>query len=150
LLGRPGQEVHCLELAGASDVGGDVGPALDATARRQYEDRIRELQAEVDDARDANDIGRAARAEDELDLLVGQLAEALGLGGRARVRGSSAERARSTVTARIRAAIGRIGAVHPSLGRPLEASVRTGTWCSYRPETDVVWDVDRSPTANVR
>ena len=29
LLGRPQQEVHCLELAGGTDVGGDTGPALD-------------------------------------------------------------------------------------------------------------------------
>lgn len=141
LLRRPGREVHCLELAGGADVGGDAGPALDATARRAYEARIRDLQVEVDEARDAGDVGRVERAEAELDALVQQLAEAFGLGGRARRGGSAAERARSAVTARIRAACQRIAEVHPELGRHLEASVRTGTWCCYRPETDVSWEV---------
>ena len=63
LLGRPQQEVHCLELAGGADVGGDVGPALDEHARRAYQQRIQELQEDIDDARAANDPARAERAE---------------------------------------------------------------------------------------
>jgi hypothetical protein len=53
--------------------------------------------------------------------------------------GSAAERARTAVTARIRAAVARIGAVHPELARHLEASVRTGTLCEYRPEQRPDW-----------
>jgi len=53
--------------------------------------------------------------------------------------GSPVERARTTVTARIRDSIRRIEAVHPELGRHLQRSVRTGTLCVYEPETDVRW-----------
>ena len=122
-------------------MGGDAGPALDDRARRDYQRRITELQEEIDEATAHNDIARAERAEVELDTLVGQLTEAFGLGGRARPTGSATERARSAVTYRVRAAVRRIAEVHPELGRHLGNSIRTGTWCAYRPETDVVWEL---------
>jgi len=143
LLARPRVEVHAIELMGGTDVGGTAGPALDDAARRQYQGRIVELQHEIDSARADNDVGRAERAEVELDALVEQLSEAFGLGGRARTTGSSAERARTAVTYRVRAAIRRITDVHPELGRHLTNAVRTGTWCSYQPETDVAWTIQR-------
>ena len=79
--------------------------------------------------------------------LVEQLSDAFGLGGRARSTGSSAERGRSAVTGRIRAAIRKLAQVHPELGRHLTNSVRAGTWCSYRPEADVVWNVEGQGSA---
>jgi AAA ATPase domain len=142
LLARPDSEVHCLELAGGNDVGADTGPALDTRARREYEERIRELQGDIDEARDANDFVRAERAEAELDALVQQLTTAFGLGGRSRQTGSAAERARSTVTSRIRAAIKQSRDAHPDLARHLENSVHTGVWCAYRPERPITWQVE--------
>jgi hypothetical protein len=140
LVRQPGREVHCLDLMGASVVEGDTGPVLDETARRRYEERVRELQAEVDDAEAANDTARADKARIELDAVVDQLTEGLGLGGRSRRgTGSSAERARQAVTQRIRSTIKRLTEVHPRLGRHLQASVRTGTWCCYEPETEARW-----------
>ena len=143
LVARPRVEVHVLELMGGSDVGGAAGPGLDDTARRAYQARIVELQHDIDSARGDHDIARAERAELELDTLVEQLSEAFGLGGRSRTTGSSAERARTAVTYRVRAAIRRITEVHPELGRHLTNAVRTGTWCSYQPETDVTWTIER-------
>jgi hypothetical protein len=141
LVARPHADVHCLELMQAGDVGGSTGPALDERARREFEARIRDLQSDVDDARAANDLVRAERAEAELDALVASLAEAFGLGGRARPRGAAAERARTAVTYRLRAVRKRLADVHPELARHLDNAIRSGTWCSYRPETDVAWSV---------
>jgi hypothetical protein len=73
--------------------------------------------------------------------VVDELTAALGLGGRARTTGGSAERARSAVTQRVRATIRRIDGVHPRLGRHLRAAVRTGTFCSYTPEEPVRWQL---------
>ncbi len=145
LLARPDEELHCLQLVGGAALAGDAGPLLDDAARRAYQERIRELQAEADAAHDANDPGRAERAEAELDALVEQLSAAFGLGGRARAAGASAERARSTVAWRLRSAVRQIGAVHPELGRHLENALRTGTFCAYRPETPVAWEVRAAP-----
>ena len=141
LLSRPGDDVHCLELMGGGDVGGEAGPGIDPQARRAYQTRIRELQEDLDAARDANDLGRAERLEEELDALVQQLAGAFGLGGRARGTGSTAERARSAVTWRIRSTVKRLAELHPELGRHLDNAVRTGTWCTYRPEAPLAWRV---------
>jgi hypothetical protein len=140
LLSRPSEQVHCLELMGAADVGGDAGPAVDGRARREYEARVRQLQHEIDEARDASAEQRLARAEEEFDALVTELSRAFGVGGRARSSGSAVERARAAVTWRLRSAVRQIDELHPHLGRHLANAVRTGTWCSYRPETAVDWD----------
>ena len=139
LLGRPGTELHCLELADRpAETGGDV-PVLDERARRELKARVRELQQEIDEAAAAHDLGRADHARAELDEIVEHLSGALGLRGRARPLGSAAERARSAVTWRIRNAIKKIGSAHPRLGRHLENSVGTGTFCVYEPETPTNW-----------
>ena len=57
-----------------------------------------------------------------------------GLGGPARRAGDIANRARKTVTSRIRGTIARIGKEHATLGRHLENAIRTGTFCSYQPD----------------
>ena len=53
--------------------------------------------------------------------------------------GDQSERARKTVTARIRDVIDRVERAHPALGAHLRASVTTGTWCSYSPPAPTAW-----------
>ena len=141
LLARPGIELHCLELADRpAETGGDV-PALDERARREIKARVRDLQEQIDEADAANDAGRAERAREELDQIVEHLSGALGLGGRSRQMGSAAERARSAVTWRMRNAIRKIASAHVRLGRHLENSIRTGTFCAYEPESPIEWSL---------
>ncbi|MDN3556954.1 tetratricopeptide repeat protein [Halomonas maura] len=140
LLARPGKEFHCLDLAGRSDA--DRGAAvLDERGRLEVSQRIRELQEELAEAEDMHDIGRAESLRGDLDHLVDALSRALGIGGRLRRVGDLAERARSTVTWRIRHAIRRIGKAHPGLQRHLENSIRTGSFCSYQPERPCRWEI---------
>src|SRR4029079_18788164 len=101
----PGVWVHASSVAAAGVAEPATGEVIDATARRRYEERVRELQAEIDDADAAHDVGRSERARIELDALVDHLTAALGLGGTARQAGGTAGRARSAVTHRIRASI---------------------------------------------
>ncbi len=144
LLARPGQEIHCLELANRVDESGDAGRVLDERARREIQARVRDLQHEIDDADAQHDTARAERAREELDQIVEMLSGALGLHGRSRRLGSGAERARSAVTWRIRSAIRKIASTHARLGRHLENSLRTGTFCVYEPETLIEWDARAS------
>lgn len=153
LLARPGQPVPAVELAAGPGAGaaggvgraeqlhaeGDLGEVLDGQARRAYQQRLHELEEDAAEADAAGDVERSVRVATERDALVEQLTAAYGLGGRPRRAGSPAERARSTVTARIRDSIRRIRDVHPELGRHLSTSVRTGTLCSYEPERPVTW-----------
>jgi TolB-like protein len=138
LLENAGKEIHCLDLSGrhGEDLGGEI---LDEKARSAVKRRIRDLQEALAEAEDMNNIGRAEAARAEMDQLVQALASALGLGGRARRLGDAAEKARTSVTWRIRHALRRIEAAHPALGRHLSNSIRTGTFCSYRPETGMAW-----------
>lgn len=53
-----------------------------------------------------------------------------------------AERARKTVTWRLRDALGRIDREHAQLGRHLANSIKTGIYCSYDPEGPTGWDID--------
>ncbi|HYH33015.1 MAG TPA: hypothetical protein VD903_21800, partial [Pseudonocardia sp.] len=141
LLARPGREVHCTELMGAAVVQPDTGPMLDARARRAYEARIVELQGELAEAEDFGDTGRAEKLRTDMELLLAELTAATGLGGRARRTGAGTDRIRSAVSQRIRAALHRLGKLHPALGEHLRASVRTGTWCAYRPDPPVHWEL---------
>ena len=158
LLERPGTELHALDLAGARGDGDGVaaredglrtetddgaGPTLDAAAKAAYRERMDELRADLAQAEEWNDSERAARARAELDALAGQLSGAVGLGGRDRSgASSSSERARISVTRAIRGALDRLGSQSPSLARHLEATVRTGTYCSYTPDprAPITWE----------
>ena len=69
-----------------------------------------------------------------MQFLADQLAAAVGLGGRDRRAGSPAERARVNITRAIRAALARIRAHSPALAGHLDATIHTGTFCSYAPD----------------
>jgi hypothetical protein len=150
LLARPDAEVAALDLASPAPAsasrraavadGGDV--LLDDQARREYRARITELRADVEEATAANDIERAGRAQAELDLLLAELAAATGLGGRPRRAGSDVERARKAVSARLADTIDRLTELHPPLGRHLRNSIRTGSYCCYRPEQPTRWQIE--------
>lgn len=140
LLASPRERVHCMDLAGRL-VEGDSGVAMDAKARAACQRRIQDLQAEIAEAERHNDFARTERLGEELDAVIEQLSAAVGLGGRGRKLGDPAEKARTAVTWRIRSAIRRIGEAHPPLGRHLEASIRTGAFCAYQPETPIRWTV---------
>ena len=143
LVVRPGAEIAAIDLMDAQVVqSSSETAALDATARRQYEDRVRELQTEIERARDDHDLGTAERLQVEMDLIVDELTGALGIGGRARTTAAPSEKARSAVTQRIRSTIGRIGGHHPTLGEHLQRSINTGVYCSYTPSAPVEWTVD--------
>jgi tetratricopeptide (TPR) repeat protein len=161
LLRTPRQDIHVLDLvvgvsggmvvgdgaASVEDRGGlrydhalgDAGPMADEKAREDYRRRLAEIDAELAEAEEFNDLGRTPRLRLEREEIAAELKRAYGLNGRLRVTSSAAERARISVRNRITATIERIGRAHPSLRRHLEAAVRTGTYCSYRPERPVPW-----------
>ena len=153
ILGAPGRELHALDLTRlesptrgvrmvsepglVADGQGDSGPLIDDEARAAYRTRLRELPEEITEAESWNDPERLARLQDESDALTHELAAAFGLGGRPRSSGSAAERSRVSVTRAIRASLERITEHNALLGAHLEATVRTGTFCSYTPDPRV-------------
>ncbi|HEY8517770.1 MAG TPA: hypothetical protein VIS07_19855 [Candidatus Binatia bacterium] len=138
LLRHPGRELHALDLARGTEertAAGDAGEAIDSEAARAYRRRLDELRREAEDAGDPD------AYRDEIEALERELARATGLGGRSRRTGSDAERARLNVTRAIASVVRKIASACPEAGRHLEASVRTGTFCSYEPRDRAIqWD----------
>jgi hypothetical protein len=126
---------------------GPLGAALDDApdehARREYRTRVNDLRAELDEAEQLADLGRAERIRAELDFLTSQLAERFRAHGRAR---GPAETARKAVTKVLREQIGKLLEVHPPLGRHLRDTVRMGKVCVYTPPAPVNWDVRFGPS----
>lgn len=130
LLAAPGRPVHVLRLLGVDEPGG-ADPMLDERARKAYRSRLANLDSEIEEAQRWQDPVRAERAALERDALIAELTAAAGLAGRRRLLGDRTERARKTVTARIRDAIRRIDLAHPELAQHLRSTITTGTECSY-------------------
>jgi len=122
---------------------GDAGPLIDAKARFAYKRRLADLREELAEAERFNDPGRAEKAREEIDFLTTQLAAAVGLGGRDRKVASASERARLTVTKRIKDALGKVRESHPALGDYLAGHIKTAYLCAYVPETDrtISWEL---------
>jgi hypothetical protein len=117
---------------------------LDEAAKAAYRERLEELQDELAEASAFNDPERAARAREEIDFVSRELSAAVGLGGRDRKAASTAERARVSVTKAIRSTIKRISEQDAALAREFENTIRTGTFCLYRPDVrrPVAWRVE--------
>jgi tetratricopeptide (TPR) repeat protein len=161
LLANPGIEFHAVDVANSAEGGavagsvdieglsvragtGDAGPALDSRAKAEYRSRLEDLRAEIEEAEAFNDPERASRAREEMEFIAQELSAAVGLGGRDRPMSSAAERARVNVTRALRREIRRIAGEDARLGRELETTVRTGTFCAYEPDPrrPVEWQVD--------
>ena len=114
LLANPGRELHAVDLAAgqshATSVAsgsapltgpgeltvrpdlGHAGELLDARAKAEYKARLDALRAELDEADSYHDLGRATKIREEIDFITGELARAVGLGGRDRTAAAHAER----------------------------------------------------------
>ncbi|WP_405928921.1 AAA family ATPase [Streptomyces griseus] len=146
LLGLPGADVPAVQLlapeggelvVAAGQLGGD--PVLDEEAKRRYKERLARLDAEIDRAAARDDTRQVETYDRERQALLDELRTAAGLGGRTRRLGDQTERARKTVTARIRDTLRKLETLHPALAAHLKASVTTGTTCAYRPERSPDW-----------
>ena len=138
LVSHPGREFHVLHLAGVA--AGHEGETLieepaaavpDDEARAAFRERVEDLEAQLAEAEANGDLGRAGRARAELEVLADELARGVGLGGRGRKTGGSAERARINIQRRISDALARIGEACPPLGRRLSRAITTGAYCTY-------------------
>jgi tetratricopeptide (TPR) repeat protein len=155
LLAEPGREFHVFDLITAGqldtkpgrpdrggsrtsgDALGNAGAVLDPKAKAAYRKRLVELEDAIEDAESIGDADGAERARSERESIARELAAAVGLRGRDRMAASASERARVNVTRAVRATLSRIATHSPALGRHLDATVRTGTFCSYQPDPRV-------------
>ena len=141
LIGARGADIHVLTLVGHKLPRMGADPVLDERAKAAFQSRLADLAGEIDDADAAGSPGRAETLCSERDALIGELAAAAGLGGRDRKLGDETERARKTVSARVRDALSKIERVHPELATHLSSALQMGTVCSYTPSEPTTWKV---------
>jgi hypothetical protein len=134
LMAHPGRDFHVAELAIEEGDQGDGGEMLDAKAKEAYRRRIESLRDELGEAERWHDGTRATKLRAELESLAGELARAVGLGGRDRRAASRLERARINVQRRLQHVIDQVTKLDPRLGRALKNSVKSGTYCRYEPD----------------
>lgn len=147
LLSHPGADlsaVRLLDPAGgevvvaAGRLGGDA--VLDDEAKARYRRRLAELDEQIDLAVARDDDRRAAAFDEEREALLAELRATTGLDGRSRRLGDAAERARKTVTARIRDVLRKLDELHPELATHLRATISTGATCRYQPDhNQITW-----------
>lgn len=150
LLSNPGQEVHVVQLVQEGDplersgqgaglpegtfiTGDDSLPVLDARAKAQYRQRMRDLEAQREEAAALNDEGWVYRIELEIDALNREILKASGIGGGERWDAGQARRAANNVTRRIGLAIDKIAKHDPSLAHHLNSTIHRGMFCVYDP-----------------
>lgn len=139
LLEHPEADVPAQTLAGALVEQGDL-EVLDEESRHFLQSRLARLEAEPD-------LAERADLREEREAILTYLGHGTGLGGRRRVTGSAAERARVAVRKAVVAALARIADTDPWLARHLRDHVHTGFGCSYRADPDhpVRWILTSAP-----
>jgi hypothetical protein len=151
LLKFPHKEIHVAELVAVSNglpegavsiptelsprKGlGHAGDMLDAKAKAAYRQRVLELRTELEDAQACHDLGREERIQAEIEFLMTEITRAVGLGWKDKQAHDVNEKIRVNVQRAIKAAIEKISAHHPELGREFTAMIRTGMYCAYTPD----------------
>jgi hypothetical protein len=142
LLSMPGEQIHCSELMG-SMVKMRGEQLIDEKAKKSYKARLLSLQEDLSLAEAHNNFQQSAVLQKEYDDILDMLSNSMGLNGRTRKSDDPIEKVRSAVTWRIRNSIKKIATIHPSLGKHLSNSIKTGIFCSYRPEKNVSWHLEK-------
>ncbi|MEW6272726.1 MAG: ATPase, partial [Thermodesulfobacteriota bacterium] len=142
LLATRGESIHVADLmngVGTPRERPGADPVLDDRALADYRERLAALEAALGTAEAACDAERSAALDEERAALLKELRAATGKGGRRRTLHAADERARKAVSSRLRDGVARLRDAHPDLGRHLDESLVTGTWCSYSPRRPIRW-----------
>jgi tetratricopeptide (TPR) repeat protein len=155
LLAHPEEEFHVLRLLqliegidpemigkgrirgkelDAMNIEGGLDPLLDDRAKREYADAIASLQEQIEEADRFNEAAKVSGLRERLRWFVQERNRAVGPSGKDRPVDDPAERARQKVRKNFKSALIAIRSAHASLGHYLETHVRTGRFCSYRPD----------------
>ncbi len=138
LLTHAGTDISAYDLLiGPGAAGRQAPPAsraeqmIDAHARQEIGAEIKRLDERIEAALQAGADNAAQRIDKERDELLTYLGTATGLFNRARTLGDEAEKARKTVSSRIKHAIGLIETELPDLADHLNAQIVLGVRCRY-------------------
>jgi len=102
--------------------------------KKEYLKRLADVTGEIVKAERAGDLLLLKELRSQENELLNEL-------DRRAKPAESEERARKTVTRRIKIAVGKIQKQHPALGDHLSKCISTGKICIYRPNPETLWEV---------
>lgn len=143
LLSHPNQSLDPIELeASRSGVKGrsstsPTGESFDAEARRQYAQKLAELEEEIAEATEFNDQGRLEKLQEDRQAIVDHVTKGSRKGGKARVT-TDASLARKRIRQQVQRDIKRIEQSAPELAEHLRIAFQGDAFC-YRPTIDPQW-----------
>lgn len=105
--------------------------AIDPQARREIGAEIKRLDEQIDTALQTGADAHAQRLDQQREELLAYVGAATGLLSRTRAMGDEAEKARKTVSSRIKHAIGLISVEMPGLASHLNEQIVFGVRCRY-------------------
>jgi hypothetical protein len=144
LLGEAGRDVWASHLLAAHMgidpriTAGASEQIADNTAIAAYRKKYKELQEELEEAREMNDLGQIAEIQRKMDAFATEISRVTGLGGRARER-STIDNVRKRVSMAVTRAIDSIRAEHEVLGKHLDGFISSGTIFRYAPDRRIDW-----------
>jgi hypothetical protein len=115
------------------DHGDGTGPALDAQAKRQYQDEARRLEEALAEAQEVGDEAEIASIRDRLEWIACELTRNTALRGRHRPMNSAAERAQNKISKQITSAKRELAVHDPELGIHLTHVRHDGPYWRYAP-----------------
>lgn len=163
LLRYPGRSFSAVELASGLCAGGAGTASLSSTPSNGYlkvrsdleagdavvdtrmmtevKKRLEALRGRRLEAEEHGNTAQRTACDEELAQIERYLKSAEGLAGKTRVFTTASERARKAVSNRIRDALQRVEAKHPSLGMHLRGALKTGNAFMYQPQPSVHWEI---------
>ncbi len=144
LLNEPNRDIPAVSLLAARAgidprmASGSSGELLDDAGRERFRKRYTELSEELEEAQGNHDLGRVEKLQAEMESLASEIARATGLGGRSREK-TDADKVRKSVSMAVSRDLDRIASEHASLGRHLNAAIRSGYTFRYAPEQPIDW-----------
>lgn len=163
LLVNPHKSIPCAELYGAvlvplAEVSGEfvddyqqipkksktlnVDAVSDKKTKSNCEQRISDIESEIEIAKDTGNTEKIAPLEYEKKALQQEISRSEGLRGKLRVSGKP-EKARQAVTRAVERAIQSMEKQHPKLWVHLRSTVTTGNTLTYKPDRAIRWSIKR-------
>jgi hypothetical protein len=120
----------------------DAGEIMDPEYRRHVQQRLGEINEEIQRASLREDLKEEERLEEEKEKILQIAASALGLGGGSRKADDPPEKARKLAQRHVQRTRGKMEKEHPALHDHLKKAVRTGYTLAYSPDRSIDWVTD--------
>ncbi|MBN1626575.1 MAG: hypothetical protein JW944_08615, partial [Deltaproteobacteria bacterium] len=147
LLSEQGQEHDVVDMAFRVArnprlfILGDAGEALDDEAFRSYRAHYRDLESQMQKAKENNDMAGQTKIQEELTWIADELSKAQGLKGKPRKVSDDQERIRKAVQMAISRTIKEIGQHDPDMAGHLKENLKCGARPCYRLDEKIDWSV---------